>query len=70
MTIPTGYTFATWYNQIGSNLNASNSEIAVFQKYWSSFTAAQKTSIKNLAKATIDEAITNLTALKTDIDAL
>jgi len=68
--IPEGHTLQTWFNEIAGKLNASNQEIFTFHKYWSHFTAAQKTQIKNLVKQQIDEAISELGDIKNEINSL
>ena len=70
MTIPSGYTLFTWYNQIVGNLNVGNTDLLTFQKYWAQLTPTQRIQIKTSIKNTIDTAITELTALKADIDAV
>jgi len=70
MTIPEGYTLATWFNGVVGDLSAANSELAVFEKYWASFTVDQQTLIKTLVKSEIDAAIVQFNLIKAEIDLI
>ena len=68
MPIPQGYPdLLTWFNQPVSDLSQVNSEMAIFQKYWSQFTAAQKTALKTMVINKITENQTVLDEIKTYI---
>ena len=68
--IPSGFTIFSWFNQILTDLNVANTKMEMFYDEWASLPPAIKTAIKNRVKNKIDEAITRLTDLKADIDAL
>ena len=68
MPIPNGYPdFATWLNDVGSQLNVVAGDFSVFLKYWSSLTAAQKTQLKNLLLNKLDATSSSITDIKSYI---
>lgn len=58
------------FNLVVSNLNEASNQLGVLRIYWTSFTTAQKTALKNLTIAMINQAITDLAAVKTEIGNL
>jgi hypothetical protein len=58
------------FNLVVSNLNETSNQLGVLRIYWTSFTPAQKTALKNLTIGVINQAITDLTAVKTEIGNL
>lgn len=58
------------FNLVVGHLNEASFELNVLRKYWASFTAAQRTALKNLTIAIINQAITDLGVVKTEIGAL
>jgi hypothetical protein len=70
MAIPAGYTLIGWYNVIVTDLLERAGKLDAANDFWPILNASQKTQVRNAAITTIDTAITRLTALKADIQAL
>jgi len=68
MAIPEGYDLFHWFNEICGKLNEINMKLVFYKSDWQYFTDAQKTAIKSRTNAVIDQAITDLTDLKNDIN--
>ena len=68
--IPQGYDMFTWFNQIVGDLSLTNMKLQTYYEDWASLPTAVKTGIKSRVINKIDEAITRLTDLKTDVNAI
>lgn len=68
MPVPPEYaSLYDWYNGVVGNLSDTNKDFEVFRRYWGSLTAQQRTGLKNLLTAKIDDGIASLNDIKTEI---
>lgn len=70
MAIPNGYTLLSWFYQIVGELNTVTDKLRVYTTDWPDLPSPVKAGIKTRTLADIDTAITRLTELKTDIEAI
>jgi hypothetical protein len=59
--------FMLRFNKQVGDLSQLNTDLTTFRRWWANLTAAQQTGVKNLTSTKISDAITALTALRTEI---